>query len=261
MSKAYLSIDDSPTQYTDQLTDWLKQNDIPAILFVRGERMEDNFQPIVNAIRKGFVIGNHLYSHRRSSQLSYEEVIEEIEKTESLIDRAYKKARIERTEKYIRFPHMDRGTGGWVVDYDRISDEYRPVVEQLFLEGLCVNNDKPSPDQLRLKEQLGTWLSDNDYATPYPDIGFPWYRDTEIGQAIDAMYTFSTADWMLTKRHKGKHIYKTINDLKLKIDNDVLLMDTSSPHIILMHDDPEDILEVTKQLVSYMKEKKRMEFI
>ena len=261
MPKAYLSIDDSPTEFTDDLTDWLVEQQIPAILFVRGERMENNSLPIINAIQKGLRIGNHLYSHRRSSELSYEEVIEEIEKTEALINEAFQQAGKERAEKYIRFPHMDRGTAGWIVDYDQIPERYKNDVESLFWDGLNVSKDKPSAELIEKKNRLEKWLKNNDFVTPYKDITFPWYANTEVGQAIDAMYTFSTSDWMLTKRHKDKHQYKTTQDLKRKIDTDPYLHSEDSPNIVLMHDDPENILDVTKDLVSYMKDIKNIKFI
>src|SRR5688572_29155055 len=119
MKTAYMTIDDSPTKHTDQLTDFLLARDIPAVLFCIGsaytdlgiqcEGMEQLPEPIVRAIKKGFVVGNHTYTHRRSSELSYDEVIAEIEKTERIIDDLYKKAGKSRTHKLLRFPHIDRG--------------------------------------------------------------------------------------------------------------------------------------------------------
>ena len=49
----------------------------------------DNPGPIVSAIQKGFVIGNHLYSHQRSSELDFTTIIEEIQRTETMIDAAH----------------------------------------------------------------------------------------------------------------------------------------------------------------------------
>ena len=91
------------------------------------EGMDTLPDPIVRAIEKGFVIGNHTYTHRRASELSFEDVVVEIEKTEKMIDDMYQKAGRARTHKLLRFPHIDRGAGGWVVDYNA-AGKYAVVV-------------------------------------------------------------------------------------------------------------------------------------
>ena len=94
--RAYLTIDDSPTKHTDELTDFLAERNIPAILFCVGgdyadlgvpsEGMESMPDPVFRAIQKGFLIGNHTYSHSRYSDMRYEDMVKEIEKTESIIE-------------------------------------------------------------------------------------------------------------------------------------------------------------------------------
>ncbi|MBP9050968.1 MAG: polysaccharide deacetylase family protein, partial [Alphaproteobacteria bacterium] len=59
MKFAYLTIDDSPSPHTDSLTDFLVERGVPAVLFCVGERIEANPSPIIRAIEKGMVIGNH----------------------------------------------------------------------------------------------------------------------------------------------------------------------------------------------------------
>ena len=123
MLQAYLTIDDSPTKHTDMLADFLAARDIPATFFCIGsaykdlhvqcEGIEQNPEPIRRVIEKGFLVGNHTYTHRRSSELSFEEVVEEIEKTETLIDGLYRQAGKARPMKLMRFPHIDRG-GRWL---------------------------------------------------------------------------------------------------------------------------------------------------
>lgn len=260
--QAYLTIDDSPTQLTGELLDFLKAEDVSATIFIRGERVETyGLDVIVRAICEDHLIGNHLFDHLRNSEISFDEVVRQIEKTEVQIGRAYQLAGVKRPGKYIRFPHIDRGTAGWVVDYDKVPEQYRDTVRSLFLDGLNVKLDPPTPERKHKKKQIQDYLAEQGFTNPYHGVEFPWYAQTEVGQAIDALYTFSTSDWMMTARHQGNHRYKTIEDLKTKIAEDPLLKDHTSSHIILMHDDPEDIIFVTRSLVHYMKDEIGIEFI
>lgn len=251
MRKAYLTIDDTPSAQTDALCTYLSSKNVPALLFCRGDRLSANLDPAVRAIQSGFVLGNHAYSHRRFSTFSFEEGIEEIEKTETLIEKAYMTAGVRRPGKYFRFPHMDRGCGGWVIDFDK-AGPHRTTLEEILLGGL--NADKAAADEesKRKKMALQNYLRAQGFVSPFGgDITHEWYAQTEMAQAIDAMFTFSTADWMLTTRHKGKWPYKAIDDLKSKIDNDLWLARDDSAHIILAHDQ-DDLLEVVRELIDYL---------
>ena len=143
--RAYLTIDDSPTKHTDDLTDFLAERDIPAILFCVGgdytdlgvpcEGMESMPDPIVRAIQKGFLIGNHTYSHSRYSDMRYEDMVKEIEKTESIIDGLYRRAGKARAAKLFRFRDIDRGCGTWVIDYTK-AGKHAETIRNLFLGGV-----------------------------------------------------------------------------------------------------------------------------
>ena len=114
MPKAYLTIDDSPSEVTPRLLDVLKARDIQALFFVRGQRMEESavhFGSIVEAIRQGHVIGNHSYAHRPAGEMSFAEWVEDFQQCEGLIDQAYAQAEQSRPGKYYRFPYLDRGDG------------------------------------------------------------------------------------------------------------------------------------------------------
>ena len=251
--RAYLTIDDSPSSRTDDLTDELKMRGVPALLFCRGDRLEQNPAPIARAIQRGFAIGNHAYSHTRFSTLSFEQCVQEIKKTEELIDAAYQNAGAKRPGKYFRFPHMDRGAGGWVVDYDA-APTHREVLLKLFGDGLNIDLQKPSNAINDKKTRLQEYLKRSGFTPPCPPPAFSWYSKTEMAAAIDAMFTYSTSDWMITKRHAGKWPYKTLDDLKKKIDNDPFLCDESNTHIILTHDQDETV-DTTIALVDYMLDK------
>jgi peptidoglycan/xylan/chitin deacetylase (PgdA/CDA1 family) len=251
-AKAYLTIDDSPSGETDALCAFLLEEKVPAILFCRGDRLEGNPDPVVRAIRNGFVVGNHAYSHRRASQIGFAEMTAEIARTDALIDAAYEKAGAARTAKYFRFPHMDRGAGGWVVDYDAVPVQ-RETLIKLFSDGLNVSLDPPGDDLKKLKRDLQDWLRANGFAPlPFRGVAHPWYAQTEMAHAVDAMFTFSTSDWMVTPRHAGKWRYKTPDDLLRKIDDDAALRDKDSAHIILTHDQ-DGLLEVNRMLIRHMK--------
>ncbi|NBX66614.1 MAG: polysaccharide deacetylase family protein [Proteobacteria bacterium] len=274
MPKAYLTIDDSPTKHTEELTDWLLKNDIPAVLFCIGsaykdlhvecEGIEQNPEPILNAIKKGFVVANHTYTHRRSSEMSFEEVVDEIEKTEALIEELYKQAGIPRLHKLIRFPHLDRGAGGWIVDFNQ-SGPHEAVHKSLFFDGLNVKPTPPTPEQIEKKAKIQDYLKREGYtAEVFEGVTHPWYAETEMAEARDSLMTFSTSDWMLNPdftnySEEWGWSHKTLAALKNKIDTDAHLWRDDSAHVILAHDHNR-MFETTRDLIAHM-QSKGMEFI
>lgn len=252
MRKALLTIDDSPSGDTDALTSFLLDRQVPAIFFCRGDRLSENPQPMARAIERGFVLANHAFHHRRASQISYDDMTKEILDTEVLIENLYKQAGQARPAKYFRFPHMDRGAGGWIVDYDAVP-EHSATLKTLFADGLNVSLEPPTAEQIDKKLKLQEFLRVQGFVRlPSDGVTHKWFTDTEAGQALDAMFTFSTSDWMLTKRHLGKWPYKSIDDLKQKINNDPWLNDARSTNIILAHDQPE-VLPTVQALVDHMR--------
>lgn len=215
---------------------------------------EDRFSKIVRAIQQGFVIANHSYDHERTSQIGFKNQVEQIAKTQKLIDRAYDIAEIEKPPRYFRFPHLDRGCGNaWVIDFETVPEEYRSFVQSLFWDGVRLENkDPPTPSQIQCKKDIQSWLIDNHFQrfSP-PDITFPWWVESELGQAVDVLITYSTSDWMATPRHLGKWPYKNVEDLCQKINNDPFLSSNASSHIVLMHDDSEESLTITEKLITH----------
>ncbi len=263
---AYLTIDDSPTRETDALVDFLVERDIPATLFCIGgaykdmhiecEGIEQNPGPVLRAIDKGFLIGNHTYTHRRSSELSYDDVVAEIEKTETLIDGLYRQAGKARPVKLMRFPHIDRGAGGWVVDYNA-AGEHKAALMELFGSGLNITLAPPSDAQIEKKEKIQDYLKREGFVTDvYNGVSFPWYQG-EMKASRDLLYTFSTSDWMLNPdlaRYSEPWAYKSLDALKGKVDSDPWLAEEGSAHIILAHDH-NGLLPVTTALFSHMRER------
>lgn len=254
--KIYLTIDDSPSKDTDGLIDFLSSKNIPAMLFARGAFMEekDSFERIVRAIKNGFLIANHSYAHERTSEIGFKNQTDQILKTQKLIDRAYEEAGIQKPPRYFRFPHLDRGCGNaWIIDFETVSKEYREYVQSLFWDGVRLENkDIPTPAQIQCKKDIQNWLSDNNFQKFSPsDVTFPWWVESELGQAIDVLITYSTSDWMATPRHLGKWPYKNTDDLCQKINDDRFLLTSPSSHIVLMHDDREESLTITKKLIMH----------
>ena len=102
----YLTIDDSPSERTDDLVAFLSARDIPALLFVRGDNMEAHPSAIARAISAGMVIGNHSHSHIPAGDLNFEEWRTDFESCEALINAAYAEAGIVRSGHYYRFPYI-----------------------------------------------------------------------------------------------------------------------------------------------------------
>lgn len=107
----YLTIDDAPSNKLTSKVDFLQANQIPAVFYCRGQFIPSHVGKVVNAIQKGFLIGNHSYSHPYFSQISLEACYKEIEKTEALIEACYHQAGVARPLKIFRFPFGDRGAG------------------------------------------------------------------------------------------------------------------------------------------------------
>ena len=119
MSKAILTIDDIPQKVTAPMIDYLSEMNINAVMFAIGQDIEKNPEIIKYAIQRGFVIGNHSYSHPFFSKLDPEEGFGEIEKTEELIEIAHERAGVRRRAKLFRFPYLDKGG-----DYKSVFQRY-----------------------------------------------------------------------------------------------------------------------------------------
>ncbi len=261
---SYLTIDDSPTNHTDQLTDWLSARGIPAVLFCIGSSYQDLHltcqgmtqlpDPIIRAIQKGFVIGNHTWSHRRASTLRLDEIIEEIEKTEKVIDDLYRRAGRGRPAKLLRFPHIDRGTGGWIVDYPSLG-EHETTIRELFGNGLNIKLSPPPSEWVDKKNRIQEYLAREGFtANIYPGVTFDWFTQTEMALARDHLYTFSTSDWMMNPdfaTYNQDWAYHSLSDLKQKIENDPWLKNEQSANIVLAHDH-NNMFDVTTSLIDSM---------
>jgi len=137
ITKIYLTIDDAPSMHMDKKVSFLKERNIPAIFYVRGEYVEKHCSRVVNAINNGFLIGNHSYSHPYFSQITLEQCFQEILRTEQLIDQCYDVAQKRRPLKIVRLPFGDRGAGP---NAKIAKDNHEEMRVQAIQNFLCTQN-------------------------------------------------------------------------------------------------------------------------
>lgn len=85
--KVALTFDDGPGPYTERLLDGLKERNVQATFFVLGEKAELCPETIQRMHEEGHVIGNHTYSHTQLNVISCEQALEEVERTNQVIER------------------------------------------------------------------------------------------------------------------------------------------------------------------------------
>ena len=86
MIRALLTIDDISSHNTIDIVDYLNEAGITAVMFAVGQRIEQDPEPAVYAIKHGMIVGNHSYSHPSFSSLTMEESIEEIRRCEESLN-------------------------------------------------------------------------------------------------------------------------------------------------------------------------------
>ncbi len=194
----YLTIDDGPSEYTNEIISLLKSHDIPAVFFFRGDSLINRIEIGVNAIKNGFLIGNHSYTHTAYSTMPNQDFFDEIIKTESLIDECYLRSHVKREIKVIRLPYGDRGAGNYLA---------QPTNED--------QKEKVNALQNFMKQAGFQSLNFSDTSS-----------DEDL--LIDAKWTIDAKDYL--SKHKDNE------DLHLENLNNALLQSTNTTDIILMHD-------------------------
>ncbi len=84
-----LTFDDGPSDMeggTEYLLDGLKERGVQATFFVLGSRAEANPLIMTRLYEEGHLIGNHTYSHVDLAEVSEEVIIEELTKTNEVIE-------------------------------------------------------------------------------------------------------------------------------------------------------------------------------
>jgi Predicted xylanase/chitin deacetylase len=159
--KAWLTIDDAPTEDFRQRVDELNARGIRAVWFCLGELLERYPEEAAYAVRSGHILGNHSYDHPAFSKIALAEAREQIERTERLLDGIYAKAGVPRPVKLFRFPYLDDGGDG-------------------------------------KRDALQSLLRDMGFEQPgFPGVTYAWWREKGWPERIDAGCTYDTWDWRL----------------------------------------------------------------
>ncbi len=221
MSKAYLTIDDSPSKITPAMMDYLCEKGIVPVMNYIGENIETNFEEALYAIKRGAIIGNHSYTHVHFSELTLKECREEIRRTEETIDHAYKCAGVEREHKVFRFPFGDRG------------------------------GDKQEALQKMLREEFEFERLDST------EVPFPFWKENRLDTDTDMMWSFDFIEYQLA--WDNGFTYESILD-RIHDKNPTQggpLLQEGAMHVMLMHDHEatnECLPEYYRKLVDYVME-------
>ena len=86
-----LTIDDTPSTYTREILDLLSADDAHATFFVIGSQAEDvaGAEILKEAVVRGNELGNHAMHDEPSRRLSTDVLIEQIQRVDEIIERAY----------------------------------------------------------------------------------------------------------------------------------------------------------------------------
>lgn len=203
---AYFTIDDSPSILMKDFVDLLLKKNIPALFFCQGNHMEQFPQHVIYAIQKGFMIGNHSYSHPKFSDISIKECLEEISRTELIIDRLYKEANVERGKKYFRYPKgikADIPYGSMKIFFKHFNKKFNTIEKHLKHLGY---------EPLRIKR--------------------PKYRYPVVFSSYDTdcFWTLDIAEWKIRHKSKNYSIKDVMAYLQRKLDQQ------SRNEIFLAHD-------------------------
>ena len=97
-----LTIDDGPSEYTDEILQILRDNDATATFFIIGSQIEGREEILQRLIRAGNELGNHAMHDEPSRSLSDATLQNQIESVEQMLHGAYTAAGAKPPPKYFR---------------------------------------------------------------------------------------------------------------------------------------------------------------
>jgi peptidoglycan/xylan/chitin deacetylase (PgdA/CDA1 family) len=225
--KAYLTIDDAPSKDFRPKVDFLYEKNIPAIFFCLGENILKYEEEMVYAAQKGFIIGNHSFSHPHFSDLTLEQCEAEIKRTDESIQRIYQKSGIEQPAKFFRFPYFDNG--GDIQPEENEVKWLKPSYERLLYK----SDEK--------QKAIQSFLNELGYRQPnFQDLHHSWIHDHKLLDAIDVRCTFNQMEYWLDASNAPRGLNKAERILA-RIDEDYseenrTFHDPDTTEIILIHD-------------------------
>jgi len=210
---SYLTIDDAPSGNFIEIIDYLSDMEVPAIFFCEGRKLEKRADKAVNAIKRGFVIGNHSFDHPNFSEISIEEAKYQILRTDRIIEDIYKQSGVTRPMKVFRFPYFNNGSKDKYLTCDWQNEHIRAIQNIL--------------------QELG-------YKQPqFDNINYGWFKKAGFDKCLNVDRTYDSFDWCLKD---GEEIfgYHDLPSVLSRIDEDVPeggrgLNYNYSNEIILMH--------------------------
>jgi peptidoglycan/xylan/chitin deacetylase (PgdA/CDA1 family) len=218
---AYLTIDDAPSQSFKQKAGYLSMKGIPAVFFCLGALLEERPDQAIDAIQKGFILGNHSYDHPFFSDLSLVQCCEQIRRTDEIIERLYQAARVKRQAKYFRFPYGDKG-----------GLKYSEVLDPYDAEGAA------------RKAAIQAFLTQSGYSQPrFERITYAYYRNAGLLEDVDWYWTYDVMEWSIfTEPHE--HGIDSLEKVFERMEENEPegcrgLNYFSSEDILLLHDQPE----------------------
>jgi peptidoglycan/xylan/chitin deacetylase (PgdA/CDA1 family) len=227
IKKAYLTIDDAPSSDFRNKVDFLSSHKIPAIFFCIGANIPKYENDMIYAIHKGFIIGNHSWSHPYFSDLSMAECQSEIRRTDEMIESVYQKSGVERPAKFFRFPYFDPGGD---VNSAEFNKEMR---EAPYFRTIYPRDDK--------RKALQSYLKTLGYRQPgFQGIHLQWFNSAKLPNESDVRCTFDQKEYWLNKEGAPQGLNKA-EAILARIDEDYpeggrALNDSGTTDIILIHD-------------------------
>lgn len=152
-----LVIDDGPSDATARMLDALESAGHRAVLFLLGTNIAGREAVLVDAIHRGFALGNHSFSHPRFSEIDVATARHEIVRTDALIDDLYRRAGRPRPGRWFRFPYLDTGA--------RRHDDFQRLLAELgFAIPISIRDLLPEAD--RARRDWPSTLVTRDWALP-----------------------------------------------------------------------------------------------
>lgn len=217
--EAWLTIDDCPSPDFSSKMAWLSVQKVPALLFCEGQKLLDRPQLVIEAIEHGFVIGNHSFDHPHFSDLSLDQCIDQIKRTDEIINNLYEQSSRSRVVKYFRFPFFDRG------GHDNRQDYHAGV----------------APSNLAKQQSIQEFLLGIGYRQPnFQGITRKEFYDSGDANYCDVRCTFNQEEYWLGNSAAPAGLDRPEAILAL-MEEDAPeygrnLNDPSSRDIILIHD-------------------------
>ena len=221
MIKALLTIDDIASKNTPALVDFLVSRSIPALMFAVGANVQRYHDEAVYALKKGFTVGNHSYSHPFFSELGMKEAGCEIEKCEEMLDGLYREAGVERKYRPFRFPYGDKGGDN--------KDALQKLLKDMGL-------DKVKDDE----------------------ICYPWWKDMGLDRDVDTFWTYDFEEYRV--RPDSDFTFEDVMKKMDCSDPETgaVLFEENARHILLLHahDETEELVpKYYEQMLSVLIER------